>query len=79
MAPFVCFLKFAFVSNFASQRSELTLCVDLGFSPSPSGAQRQDIFLLVLLRKLMRAHETIIKGLQRAQDLDSFHLHNFSA
>jgi hypothetical protein len=69
MEPFVCFLNFVFVSNFsifASQRSELTL--------PQSGAQRQDIFLLVLHRKLMRAPEP-----QRAPDWDNIHLKNFSA
>jgi hypothetical protein len=50
MDPFVCFLNFAFVWNisvFSSHRSEFTL--------SQCGAQRKDIFLLVLHRKLMRA------------------------
>jgi hypothetical protein len=42
MEPFACFLNFVFVLNFSifvSQRSELTLWVDLGFStrPGPKG------------------------------------------
>jgi hypothetical protein len=38
LEPYVCFLNLVFMSNFfifASQRSELTLWVDLRFNPSP--------------------------------------------
>jgi hypothetical protein len=38
MEPSVCFLNFVFVSNFSifvSQRTDLILWLDLGFSPSP--------------------------------------------
>jgi hypothetical protein len=44
-----------------------------------SGAQRQNIFLLVLRWKLLRAPETLSTGLQRASEWDSFYLQNFSA
>jgi hypothetical protein len=52
-----CFrVKLTGQAHYASQRSELTLWVHLGFIVR---AQRQNIFLLVLQRKLMRAPETL--------------------
>jgi hypothetical protein len=47
--------------------------------PIQSGTQRQDIFLLVLHRKLIRAPDILSPGLKRASDWDFFYLLNFSA
>jgi hypothetical protein len=44
-----------------------------------SGAQRKDVFLLVLLRKLLRASDTLTPGLQGAPDWESFHFQYYSA
>jgi hypothetical protein len=60
MEPFVCFLNFVFLLNFsifASQYSELTLWVDLGFSPS-TGIKGKIFFYFFFKKEINEAPDS---------------------